>query len=401
LLTYSTFAFLYELGHALLVLLAKNHFLKDLVIIFLAAKAMGHLSVLFGQPSIFGQLLVGIILGPAVLNILHPNLLLNQLAQLGVLMLMFLAGLETNLREFTKNTISSFFTASGGVILPFISGALLALMCGYTLNIALFIGVVLVSTSVSISVQTLRELNRMQSKEGITILGAAVIDDILGLIILSMVLALATGGEEFTIISIIIIKIIAFFILAIFAGYFLVPFIMFLASKVLVREGRLTFALIIVLTLSMAAEYLGLAGIVGAYFAGIMVGRMGFRGELISKVEAIGYSFFFPVFFVSIGLVADITSLKGSLLIFTIIMTLIAVFTKIFGAGLGALCCGFSTRSSLAIGAGMVSRGEVALIIANIGLASGLLTTDLYTVMVVVTIITTIITPVLIKLTFK
>lgn len=400
-LSFTTFAFFYELSHALMVLLAKNNFLKDLIIIFFAAKAMGHLSVLLGQPSIFGQLLVGLILGPAILHIIHPSILLDQLAQLGVLMLMFLAGLETNLKEFKRNTLPSFFTALGGVIFPFAGGFLFAFLNGYPFNIALFIGVVLVSTSVSISVQTLRELNRMQTKEGMTILGAAVIDDILGLIILSMVLALATGGEELTILSVVIIKIIAFFMMAIIAGYLVVPIIMYLASKVLVREGRLTFALIIVLTLSLVAEYLGLAGIVGAYFAGIMIGRTGFKYELIGKVEAIGYAFFFPVFFVSIGLAADITSLKGSLLMFTIIMTFIAVFSKIAGASVGALCSGFGSRSSLAIGVGMVSRGEVALIIANIGLAAGLLTTDLYTAMVVVTIITTIITPVLIKLVFK
>jgi len=397
----NTIAFLYELSHALMILLQKNSFLKDLIVIFFAAKVIGHLSVLLGQPSIFGQLLVGIFLGPAVLDILHPNVLLKELAQLGVLMLMFLAGLETNLREFKKSTLPSFFTALGGVILPLVGGFLFSLVNGYPVHIALFIGVVLVSTSVSISVQTLRELNRMQSREGVTILGAAVIDDILGLVILSMVLALATGGEELAILSVVIVKIIAFFILALVAGYILIPIIMFLASRVLVREGRLTFALIIVFILSLTAEFLGLAGIVGAYFAGMMVGRTGFKSELIGKVEALGYSFFFPVFFVSIGLAADITSLKGSMLMFTVLTTFIAVFSKIGGAGMGALLCGFGPRSSLAVGAGMVSRGEVALIITNIGLASGLLTTDLYTSLVVVTIVTTVITPVLIKLIFK
>jgi len=400
-LAYTTFPFFYELGHALVILLQKNSFLKDLVIIFFASKAVGHLSVMLGQPSIFGQLLVGILLGPAVLDILHPNILLKELAQLGVLMLMFLAGLETNLRLFKKSIIPSFFTAFGGVLLPLAGGFLFALLNGYSFSVSLFIGVVLVSTSVSITVQTLRELNRQNSPEGITILGAAVIDDILGLVVLSMVLALATGGEEITILGIVMVKVLAFFVLALIAGVFVVPPIMFIASKLQVREGRLTFALIIVYILALAAEYLGLAGIVGAYYAGMMISRTGLKHELIGKVEALGYSFFFPVFFVSIGLSADITSLKGSILIFTIIITFIAVFSKIIGAGMGALVTGFSRRSSLVIGAGMVSRGEVALIIANIGISGGLLTTDLYTAMVVVTIVTTVITPVLIKGIFK
>lgn len=396
-----TLAIFYQLTYAFENILAQNGFLKELVIIFFAVIILGHLSVKFGQPSLFGKLLVGIILGPSILNILHSNIILKELAQVGVLMLMFLAGLETNIPEFRKSIVSSFFTAIGGVFLPLGAGLGYGLLSGYSFNVALFIGVILVSTSVSISVQTLREIGKLRSREGFTILGAAVIDDVLGLIILSMVLALTVGGEEISILTLVILKIIVFFIFAVISGYFIVPLLFTLASKILVTEGELTFAIIIVFIFSIFAEYLGLAGIVGAYFAGIMISKTGNKFNLLEKVEAIGQSFFFPIFFVSIGVIADINSLTGHLLIFTIVTSIIAVITKVIGAGAGALITGFNLKSSLGIGAGMVSRGEVALIVANIGFGSGLLSTDLYTAMVTITIVTTVITPLLIKMVFN
>ncbi|MFZ7104902.1 MAG: cation:proton antiporter [Peptococcaceae bacterium] len=398
---FSAWGIVNDLGYALTEILNKNGFLKELVIIFFTVKVLGHISIKFGQPSLFGQLLVGVILGPSVLDILHTNIILKELAQVGVLMLMFLAGLETDLADFKKTAIPSLFVAVGGVILPLVGGTVYGFISGYAYNVSVFIGVVLVATSVSISVQTLRELERLRSPEGCTILGAAVIDDILGLIILSIVLSLTIGGEEITVIGVVILKIIAFFIFATIAGYIIVPLMMFMASKILVSEGKLTFALIIVFILSLAAEYLGLAGIVGAYFAGIMIGRNKARQEITQKIEALGHAFFFPIFFVSIGIIADINSVTGELVKFSLMISFIAVFSKILGSGLGAFLSGFSLKSSAGIGAGMVSRGEVALIVANIGLTAGLLTIDLYTVLVAVTIITTVITPVLLKAVFR
>ncbi|MFZ5943938.1 MAG: cation:proton antiporter [Bacillota bacterium] len=400
-LEFNALPVIYELCYAAENVLSHNGFLKELVIIFFAVKILGHFSVKLGQPSIFGKLLVGLILGPSFLNILHANIVLKELSQLGVLLLMFLAGLETNLSDLKSTAFPSLLTAVGGVILPLAGGTAMGLLSGYDFNISLFIGVVLVATSVSISVQTLLELNRLNSKEGLTILGAAVIDDILGLAILSMVMSITLGGAEVTLLGMVVLKTIAFFIFALLAGYLIIPVIMFLASKVLVTEGKLTFSLIIVFMLSLAAEYLGLAGIVGAYFAGIMLSRGSYRQELTEKVEAFGHSFFFPIFFVSIGVVADINSLTDQLIIFTAVMSVIAVFTKLIGSGMGAFLGGFGVSSALAIGAGMVSRGEVALIVSHIGLTAGLLSIDLYTSLVSVTIFTTMITPILIKSFFR
>lgn len=395
------FPMLNDLLYGLMWVLNEKSFLKELVVIFFAVIILGHISLKMGQPSLLGQLLVGVILGPSFLNLLHPTVIIGELAQVGVLLLMFLAGMETDLTEVKGNILPSLLTAVGGVTLPLIGGAAFGILVGYEYNTSLFIGIVLVATSVSISVQTLRELNRLKSPEGSTILGAAVIDDILGLVILSIILSLTIGGQEISIVGILIIKIIAFFIFAFIAGYLLVPIILFIGSKILVPEGKLTFSLIILFLSSLIAEYLGLAGMVGAYFAGLMIGRNKSKFEIIEKTEILGHCFFFPIFFVSIGITANVNSISGELLFSAVIISLIAVFSKILGSGLGAYLGGFNLRSSAGIGAGMISRGEVALIVANIGLTKGLLSIDLYTILVAVTLFTTLITPVFLKVVFR
>ena len=235
-----------------------------------------------------------------------------------------------------------------------------------------------------------------------TILGAAVIDDILGLIILSLVLGLGLGQEAVEILGLmLVLKIAGFFLLALVLGYTLVPVIMGWSAKVLATEGILTFALIIALVFALISQYFGLAGIVGAYIGGIMVKRTKYNYQLIQGIETLGNSFFFPLFFFSVGINVDITALKGGVVLFTIIMSLIAIFTKVVGSGLGTLLAGFNLRSSLIIGSGMISRGEVALIVANIGLKEGIISVELFTAMIMVTLITTVITPPLLKLAFN
>lgn len=382
--------------------LEKTEFMRELIVILIAIKIAGHISKKFGQPSVFGKLLIGVILGPSLLGWLHTSNMLKELAEVGVILLMFLAGLETDLDEFKKSAKASTFAAVGGVLLPFIGGFILAEFYGFDFHHSLFIGVVFVATSVSISVQTLRELGKLQTPEGFTILGAAVIDDILGLIALSVVLGIALGsGTGAAGIAILLVKVVLFFIFGIAVGIYVLPKVLEFGEKVLVTEGVLTFAIIIGLFYAVAAEVFGLAGIVGAYLAGIMISLTRFQHLLFEKVETVGYSFFIPLFFISIGVAADASGLTGNVLMFTLIALLIAVLGKVVGSGAGAMLAGFNLKSSLGIGSGMVSRGEVALIIANIGLTSGLIGTELFTSMVVVTIVTTVVTPPLLKAIFK
>ncbi|MFC4076690.1 cation:proton antiporter [Salinithrix halophila] len=387
--------------------LKQYHFLLELVIILAAVKLAGHMSKRIGQPSVFGELLIGIVLGPAILGWIHVDPqhpgLIKELAEVGVILLMFLAGLETDVDEFKKTAYASSLVAVGGVIFPLIAGFAIGLVFGYDYSTAIFIGTLLVATSVSISVQTLRELGKLQSKEGVTILGAAVLDDVLGIIILSVVIGFTAGGGGGSVIDIVILlaKIILFFILTVFIGRKILPRFFNWVSNLMTTEVLLTFGIIIALAFAYFAELFGLAGIVGSYFAGLMLSVTRYRHELFEKVEVVSFSFFVPIFFVSIGVTADVSGLKPDIILFLVVLTLVAILTKIFGGGLGARMAGFNWNSSAGIGAGMIARGEVGLIVASIGLTRNLIDKELFTITVIIVLATTLVTPPLLKLIFN
>ncbi|EGK12799.1 cation:proton antiporter [Kroppenstedtia eburnea] len=383
------------------------HFLLELVIILAAVKLAGHFSKKIGQPSVFGELLVGIILGPAILGWIvvdpkHPGLI-KELAEVGVILLMFLAGLETDVEEFKKTAYGSSLVAVGGVIFPLILGFAVGLMFGYNTSTSIFIGTLLVATSVSISVQTLRELGQLQSKEGVTILGAAVLDDVLGIILLSVVVGFTAGGGGGSVVDIMILlaKIILFFVLTIVIGRFLLPRLFNWSANLMTSEVLLAFGIISALSFAYLAEMFGLAGIVGSYFAGLMLSLTKYRTELFERVEIVSFSFFVPIFFVSIGVTADVSGLTKEILILMVVLSLVAILTKVIGAGLGAKLAGFNWNSSLGIGTGMIARGEVGLIVASIGLTRGLIDSDLFTVTVIIVLVTTLVTPPLLKAIFS
>lgn len=251
------------------------YFLFELAIIVLAVKVVGHLSVKIGQPSVFGKLLVGIILGPSILNLIHPNPLISELAEIGVILLMFLAGLETDFDEFKKNAFASTTVAIGGVVLPFIGGFIVAWLFGFDTTVAIYIGTLLVATSVSISVQTLRELGKLKTREGTTILGAAVLDDVLGIIILSAVLGLTAGGTAGASgigdLLFLIVKIVLFFVIAALLGYYVLPIMLRVMERLQVSQTLLAFAVIVALLFAYLGELFGVAGIVGSYLCGLML----------------------------------------------------------------------------------------------------------------------------------
>ncbi|SMO49792.1 cation:proton antiporter [Melghirimyces algeriensis] len=383
-------------------------FLWELVLILASVKLAGHFSKKIGQPSVFGELLVGIILGPTLLGWLHidpehPGLI-KELAEVGVILLMFLAGLETDVDEFKKTAFGSSLVAVGGVVFPLVFGFAVGLMFGYEYHTAIFIGTLLVATSVSISVQTLRELGKLQSKEGITILGAAVLDDILGLIILSVVTGFAAGGEsEGSVMAIVIllVKIVLFFVLTLLIGRYILPRLFQWAANLMTTEVLLTFGIIAALGFAYFAEMFGLAGIVGSYFAGLMLSLTKYRTELFERIEIVSFSFFVPIFFVSIGVTAEVSGLTSHLLVLMVVLSLVAVLTKLIGGGLGAKLAGFNLRSSTGIGAGMIARGEVGLIIASIGLTRNLIDQELFTVTVIIVLVTTLVTPPILKAVFS
>ncbi|MGY0212356.1 cation:proton antiporter [Bacillus cereus] len=372
-------------------------FFFQIALILLSTKLAGDLSVRLGQPSVLGKLIVGIVIGPAVLGWIENSELLTQLSNVGVILLMFMAGLETDLEELNANRNSSLAVALVGIILPFVGGYVSGLVMGMEQGNAVFLGLLLCATSVSISVQTLRDLGKMKTRESTTMLGAAVFDDILVVILLAF--AMSFLGTDDVNLTMVILKKVVFFASIILIGWKGVPAIMRWLSPLRVSESIVSAALIICFSFAYFGELLGIAGIIGAFAAGIAISQTNYKHEVEKKVEPIAYAMFVPVFFVSIGMNITFDGI-GNQIWFILALTVIAVLTKLIGCGVGARMTGFDAKSSAIIGSGMVSRGEVALIIAGTGLSSGLLAQDYFTAIVIVVILTTMITPPMLKYTF-
>ena len=383
-------------------------FLFDIAVILLSTKALGLVTKRFKLPQVVGALLAGLVLGPAVLNILHETDFIQQLAELGVIVLMFTAGLETDIKELKKSGAASVVIALLGMIVPLILGFILAnfFNTNNSLDSSLFlqhmfIGVILTATSVSITVETLRELGKLNSNAGNAILGAAIIDDILGIIALTIISSCASSDTS-TNIWIVIGKILLFFILAIMVG--IVVFrLMNKEMKTHNTDLRrfVIFSFVFCLLLSYAAEeFFGVADITGAFIAGLILSGTERKHYILSRFETSSYMLLSPIFFASIGIKVEIPKMSKEIIIFSILLIIIAVISKIIGCGLGAKLCKYTNSEALQIGTGMVSRGEVALIMANKGNALGLMSSIFFGPVVIMVVITTIISPILLKLVF-
>ncbi len=369
----------------------------QLAIILIASKIAGSLSVRLGQPSVLGKLLIGIVLGPSVLGLVTETKTLEEFSQIGVILLMFMAGLETDLDEFKRTGKASTYVGLGGIIVPLVLGYLAGSALQLTSIQSWFLGLLLSATSVSISVQALKEMGQLKTREGTTILGAAVIDDVVVIIALAFLMSFA--GENVHL-GTLIIKKFVFFIAAIIIGWKVVPFFMKKFSSLKVTETTISSALIICFVFAFFAEYTGVAAIIGAYIAGVSISLTHFKQEVFGKIETISYSIFVPVFFTSIGITAEFAGIQENLGLI-VLFSILAVFSKLIGASIGAKAAGFPFKSSLGIGSAMVSRGEVALIIAAIGLEAKLISQEMFAVMVVVVLVTTIVTPPMMKMFFK
>ncbi|NBI27466.1 cation:proton antiporter [Chengkuizengella marina] len=369
----------------------------ELAAILLFSKIAGDISVRLGQPAVLGKLLIGIVLGPTVLGIVTNTEVLEEISQIGVILLMFIAGLETDVQEFKKTAKASTYVGILGIVIPLTAGFLAGTYLELPILEAVFLGLLLSATSVSISVQALKEMGKLKSKEGTTILGAAVIDDILVIISLAFLMSLAGGDVQ---LGEVIIKKVIFFIVAIGLAWKVVPWVLKKFAPLKVSEAVISAGLIICFSYAFLAEYAGVAGIIGAYIAGVAISLTKYKHEVFDKVETISYSIFVPVFFTSIGVTIEFIGI-GDQIWLIVILSIIAILTKLLGSAVGAKFAGFNWRSSFGIGSGMVSRGEVALIIAAIGLEAALLTEKLFAVIVVVVLITTIITPPMLKLFFQ
>ncbi len=387
-------------------------FILAIVIIIVAAKAGGYISTRFSQPSVLGELLAGLILGPTVLDMLHnwpifhnPEELVHPielLAELGVVLLMLLAGLELHLDELLRSGKVSALAGVLGVIVPLTLGYVISVLFGLSEVQALFIALTLAATSVSISAQTLMELRVLRSRVGLALLGAAVFDDILVILLLSVSIALVGGvGGGLAGIGVTVLRMIVYLVLATVVGFRVLPRLITIVDRLPISRGTIAFVLVAGLLYAWAAEELGsMAAITGAFLVGLFIARTPFRESVEQGVATMAYSFFVPIFFVNIGLEVNMRAIGGSTFWFAIVITVIAIASKIVGSGAGGLLGGFNARESLQLGIGMVSRGEVGLIVASFALASGFLTDNNFSVAVFMVIIATLVTPPMLRAVF-
>ena len=384
-------------------------FLLFLAIIMISTKILGLFTRKIHMPAVVGALVAGVILGPSCLNLItltgDTGVFLEQMAEIGVILLMFNAGLETDLSELKKNGVASFVTALIGVIVPLIGGFL-----GYAFFFhtdfsdydevlkAVFVGVVLTATSVSITVETLREMGKLKGKVGTTILGAAVIDDIIGIIVLTIVTSLKdTSVSPITV----VLKIVLYFVFIAVLIFVLTKLKVFVEEQDEKRRTAIICVALCFILSYISEEYFGIADITGAYFAGLMLCTMKVGPYVARRCVIPSYLIFSPVFFASVGLKVTLGGMDASIWIFAIILLVIAILSKVVGCGLGAKICGCTGKEAFQVGIGMISRGEVALIVAQKGYASGMLDDVLFAPIVLVVIVTTLITPILLKLVMK
>lgn len=380
--------------------------LKDLAIIVIAAKLCGIVARKLKAPQVVGEIIAGLIIGPSILGWVNQTDFLLEMAEIGVILLMFSAGLETDLKELMKTGPIATLIACAGVFIPLAIGALYYMLFygmapwgSEEFYKAVFVGTILTATSVSITVQSLKEMGKIKGKVGTTILSAAIIDDVIGIIVLTFVIGFKNPDSKP---SAVIINTILFFIFAIVVGF--ISYKIFkLLDKKYPHTRRIPIAGLAYCFLMayIAERYFGIADITGAYVAGIILCSINDSSYIERKVDVNSYMLFGPVFFASIGLKTNIDSVTGGILLFSLGFVVVGLISKIIGCGLMAKICKFSGNDSLKIGVGMMTRGEVALIVSQKGLTAGLLEPVYFTSVILLIIVSSIATPIILKILYS
>ncbi len=387
-------------------------FLLDLALILLSTKVLGLVTKKFQMPQVVGALIAGLLLGPAMLGLIRETEFITDCAEIGVVVLMFCAGMETDVNELKRTGKASFIIALLGVIVPLIGGFGVAWIFNRPSMIAseeglcstflqnLFVGVILTATSVSITVETLRELGKLKTSSGNAILGAAIIDDILGIVALTIITSLADTSVN---VWLVLLKILVFFVFAGVAGFAYYKFYKYMCKRDVVGKHRhAIISFVFCLLMSYIGEVVfGVADITGAFAAGLVISCTHRSSYLTAKFDVLSYLFLSPIFFASIGLKVELPKMNMAIVGFAVCLTVVAIFTKVIGCGVGAKLCKYKNSQCVKIGVGMISRGEVALIVASKGAAVGLLGANFLGPIVIVVVITTIITPILLKIVYK
>lgn len=372
-------------------------YLAELFVILLLTKIAAHYSVKLKMPSVIGELLVGIIIGPAMLNWIHPTTFINYFSELGVIVLMFIAGLEGDLKLLIKYWAPALTVATLGVIVPTGTAFLLCHnLFNFSVKASVFMGLVLSATSVSITIQVLKEMHRLNTRAVAIICGAAVADDIICVILLWIASSVYGTSQHESIWSM-VLKMFLFFVIVLLIGKFIVPKFLSIFQDLNATESDTAGAMILCFRTAALAVMMGMSDVLGAYFAGLAISETDFEDHLEDKIEPIGYAVFIPVFFVSIGLQISFKGMQNDI-IFIILLIITAILGKQIGCGLAAKMFHLTWTESNVVGAGMVSRGEMALVVANVALSSHLIDQNHYTAMILVTVITTLVAPLILKL---
>lgn len=380
--------------------------LKDLAIIIIVAKLFGIIARKLKAPQVVGEIIAGLVIGPCVFGWVQQTDFLLQMAEIGVILLMFSAGLETDLKELIKTGPIATLIACAGVLVPLVGGSILY-MCFYgaapwgsdKFYTAVFMGVIMTATSVSITVQSLKEMGKLKGRVGTTILSAAIIDDVIGIIVLTFVIGFKNPGSNP---ATVVISTVLFFIFAIVVGF--ISYKIFkLVDNRYPHTRRIPIAsLAFCFVMSYVAEtYFGIADITGAYVAGIILCSISDSSYIERKVDINSYMLFGPVFFASIGLKTNINNLTAEIILFSVLFVMVALVTKIIGCGLIARACKFNVHDSIKIGVGMMTRGEVALIVAQKGLSVGLLDPVYFTSVILLIIVSSVSTPIVLKILYS
>ena len=381
-------------------------FLLDVALILLSTKVLGLITRQLQLPQVVGALLAGLIFGPAVLNIIQPTDFLSSLSEIGVIVIMFGAGMSTDIKELKHAGTSGFLVALIGVLVPLGMGTLLGFLFSpgesdpSKILQHVFIGTILTATSVSITVETLKEIGKLNTKVGNTILAAALIDDVLGLVVLTIVTSLAGDSVN---VALVLLKILLFFLfvaVVAFLGVKLFTWYENRFQKNLHRFPLLAFVLCLGMAF-LAEEVFGVADIIGAFAAGVIVANTPRGAYIESKFQPLSYLLLTPVFFANIGLKVAIPSMSWQIVVFAVLLVLVAILSKLVGCGLGAKVCGFNWQESLQVGLGMACRGEVALIVANRGASMGLMPQEYFGPVIIMVVCCAVFTPIALKLAFR
>ncbi|BDU51240.1 cation:proton antiporter [Haliovirga abyssi] len=375
-----------------------QHLLAHVAIIIILAKIFSGISTKYKQPPVVGMLLIGLLIGPTGFDLIKTNVIIEFFSEIGVILLLFEAGLETDMEGMKKSGKSALIISTNGVIVPFISGILLAKAFHMPLNEVLVIGVIMTATSVSVTVMTLLDMKKFRTVEGMNIMGAAILDDVIGIILLTFIFSFLGQGDKNA--MGILGDMVIYVAIASFIAFFVLNKVFEYSRKSSSEDTEVSMGLALSFLYSWGAKISGMAAITGSYFAGLAIGQTKSKNKVDQGIKEIGQSIFVPMFFINIGLTTNLRNGKFNLY-FALIFVLVAMISKIVGGSLGAKFSGFNIKRSVAIGIGLVPRGEVALVVANMAMAKHIIGDTVFGAVVLMVIVSAITTPFMLKAAFK